>query len=184
MNLDDLELCSILDNQIPLKDFDCGKNDLNEFLVDLAKNYEGELMSRTFVYHDKSKIHAFFSISNDNLTDKGNRPIWNKLSRNVNNAKRRKEYPAVKIGRLGVINGGQSAGLGTEVLKSIIGIVLFINKSACRFLIVDAYNNDRTLKFYSRNGFDFLVGDTDKEDETRMMFLDLLPYYMATANVS
>jgi len=181
LNLTDLELCSIVDNQLPLTEFDCGMNDLNEFLREISMNYERELISKTFVFHDNSKIHAYFSLSNDNLTDKGNRSVWNKLSRKVDNAKRRKEYPAVKIGRLGVMNSTQSAGLGTEVLITIIGIVLFINRSACRFLIVDAYNNERTINFYKKNGFQFLVGDDDKHDETRIMFLDLRPFYDANS---
>lgn len=60
------------------------------------------------------------------------------------------------------------------------------NKTGCRFLVVDAYNKEKTLKFYERNKFKFLYADesTEKreqqiEDEnetlhTRHMFLDLL----------
>ena len=52
-------------------------------------------------------------------------------------------------------------------------------------MVVDAYNNDRTLNFYIRNGFKFLYSNEEQErielqiDEnekllTRHMFLDLL----------
>ena len=59
-------------------------------------------------------------------------------------------------------------------------------ETGCRFLVVDAYNKEKTLKFYERNKFKFLYADesTEKreqqiEDEnetlhTRHMFLDLL----------
>ena len=59
------------------------------------------------------------------------------------------------------------------------------NKTGCRFMVVDAYNNKRILRFYIRNGFKFLYSDEEQErcelqidrDErlnTRHMFLDLL----------
>ena len=52
-------------------------------------------------------------------------------------------------------------------------------------MVVDAYNNDRTLNFYIRNGFKFLYSNEEQErielqiDKnekllTRHMFLDLL----------
>ena len=53
------------------------------------------------------------------------------------------------------------------------------NKTGCRFLIVDAYNNPRTLKFYENNNFKYLYR-TEEEEElyfkttmTRMMYFDL-----------
>ena len=57
--------------------------------------------------------------------------------------------------------------------------------NAIAHMVVDAYNNERTLNFYLRNGFKFLYSDEDQErhelqiakDElllTRHMFLDLL----------
>lgn len=58
------------------------------------------------------------------------------------------------------------------------------NKTGCRFIVVDAYNNERTLRFYERNGFktlykteleerDFLNLTQDDVLETRFMFFDL-----------
>lgn len=58
------------------------------------------------------------------------------------------------------------------------------NKTGCRFIVVDAYNNERTLRFYERNGFktlykteleerDFLNLTQDDALETRFMFFDL-----------
>ena len=37
------------------------------------------------------------------------------------------------------------------------------NKTGCRFLVVDAYNNPRTLHFYERNDFRFLHTDEVEE---------------------
>ena len=58
------------------------------------------------------------------------------------------------------------------------------NKTGCRFLVVDAYNNPRTLHFYERNDFRFLHTDeveerayydipSEKTIATRLMYFDL-----------
>lgn len=59
-----------------------------------------------------------------------------------------------------------------------------IQKSGCRFIVVDTYNNPKTLHFYEKNGFKplyktedeertFLELDKDMPLETRFMFFDL-----------
>lgn len=46
------------------------------------------------------------------------------------------------------------------------------NKTGCRFIIVDAYNNEETIHFYQKNNFAFLLKN-DELDETRLMIFDL-----------
>ncbi|MEA3416657.1 MAG: hypothetical protein U9R02_10985 [Thermodesulfobacteriota bacterium] len=59
-----------------------------------------------------------------------------------------------------------------------VGMVkrLFItrNRTGCRFLTVDAYNNDdqKAIKFYQKNGFQHF-SEKDKNKKTRAMFFDL-----------
>lgn len=58
------------------------------------------------------------------------------------------------------------------------------NKTGCRFIVVDTYNNEHTIKFYKKNGFkllyiteleerEFLELNEDEPLETRFMFFDL-----------
>jgi len=49
---------------------------------------------------------------------------------------------------------------------------LIDNRTGCRLVTVDAYNNPRALNFYQSNGFDFFT-EKDKEQSTRSMFFDL-----------
>ena len=99
--------------------FDCGDIDLNDFIVNDARNYQTELLSVTYLFEtNKSKVAAFFSVSNDSLRD-NDFEKWNNLSRKVSNRKRRKEYPAVKIGRLGV--SVEHRGIGSEIIFFIFG---------------------------------------------------------------
>ena len=96
-----------------------------------------------------------------------------------------RRYPGVLIGRLGINAEFRNHGIGTELLDFIKS--WFIdeeNKTGCRFLIVDAYNNEVPLGFYQKNEFLFLFSTEQQEAEnlgyditktlhTRLMYYDL-----------
>jgi hypothetical protein len=58
------------------------------------------------------------------------------------------------------------------------------NKTGCRFITVDAYNNHDTIHYYQNNGFEFTFPNIKTEKEyyniksrklkTRTMFFDLI----------
>jgi GNAT superfamily N-acetyltransferase len=109
-----------------------------------------------------------------------------KVEKKIPHAKSLRRYPALLIGRLGVNAKYQDKGVGSDLLSFISSwFVKDDNKSGCRFLLVDAYNNPKTLNFYERNGFLFLFSTEAQEAEsaglssdsklkTRIMFYDLL----------
>jgi hypothetical protein len=66
----------------------------------------------------------------------------------------------------------QGWGIGTYILNWLKTFFTTDNRTGCRFLTVDAYNQPRILKFYKTNEFDFLH-EKDKEDRTRIMYYDL-----------
>jgi hypothetical protein len=58
-------------------------------------------------------------------------------------------------------------------------------KGGCRFVTVDAYNNENTRRYYEANGFkhlfsteqqekEYLSFPSDKELKTRLMYFDLI----------
>lgn len=95
-------------------------------------------------------------------------------------------YPAVLIGRLGVNLNFKRKGIGRELMDFIKGWFRnSTNKTGCRFVVVDAYNEAEPLGYYVNNGFDFLFTSEDQEREylrlpkgrplsTRLMFFDLI----------
>lgn len=174
MDLLDFGFSPLLDSY-DLSCFDCDDEDINEFLKEDAFNYQKEKMANTYVFHQSNKVIAFFSILNDCLYDKGfENNIWNKFHRrrNIPNNKRIKQYPAIKIGRLGVSKEYQGVGLAYELMDFIKGFSILEHKPACRLLLLDAYNKTQQLQYYERNGFVFL-SDTTTEDKTRLMYYDL-----------
>jgi GNAT superfamily N-acetyltransferase len=95
-------------------------------------------------------------------------------------------YPAVLIGRLGVNKSYAKKGIGSELLDYIKALtVLPENWLGCRYLTVDAYNNEHTKRYYEANGFQPLFSTETQEKEhigcphekelkTRLMFFDLI----------
>ena len=104
MDLTDF-IFSSLNNDDILDNFDCEDNEINQFLIEDSKNFQSEKIANTYLFKENYKIVAFFSISNDCLNDLGYKnSIWNKLHRKIKlpNEKRIRQYPAVKIARLGI----------------------------------------------------------------------------------
>ena len=65
-------------------------------------------------------------------------------------------YPAVLIGRLGVNREyqGTPSHVGQQLMTFIKDWFRHEdNKTGCRFIVVDAYNEERVLKYYDKNGF-------------------------------
>jgi GNAT superfamily N-acetyltransferase len=92
----------------------------------------------------------------------------------------------VLIGRLGTNREFEDQGYGSAVMDFIKLWFRIGSKTECRFIIVDAYNNPRTLHYYQKNQFEFLIDEEQKEAKymgvgvgrlplnTRLMYFDLL----------
>ncbi len=50
------------------KPFDCGEADLNDFLLQDAKQYLKGLLAVTYIVEDENSTVAFFSLSNDRIS--------------------------------------------------------------------------------------------------------------------
>lgn len=159
----------------PLKEisFDCGDADLNEFFLKDSFRYLDQLLAVTYFFkHENTKeIVAYFSVLNDGIE------ADNRTKRKIPNEKRHKKIPAAKIGRLGVCKKYQKNGFGSKILGFIKYFFIHENKTGCRFLLADAYNKPGVIKFYRKNGFEFLT-EEDEELETRAMKFDLKPFEM------
>lgn len=73
---------------------------------------------------------------------------FRRLRKVIPRKKHFRSYPVVKVGRFG---------------------------AGCRFITVDAYNNDKAINFYLKNSFNFLTSKDVKED-TRLMYFDLITF--------
>ena len=171
--------------------FICEDKDLDEFFAQDAFLYNTELLGRTYAWvkaDNTRQILGLITLANDSVKSQNiAKSAKNRLQRSVPNAKRGINYPAVLIGRLGVSYEfrGKGLNIGSQILDFIKDWFRSEdNKTGCRFIVVDAYNNPQTLHFYEKNGFKLLY-KTEQEErtflelnpedplETRFMFFDL-----------
>jgi len=165
-----------LEEDTLISSFDCGDIDLNGFLQNDAKNYLKSMLAVTYLIMVENEIAAYFCLSYDGLTrtnilTEEEKTLWNKVGRNIPNSKRRKTYPAVKIGRLAVAKQFAGFGIGRHMINAVKMMYLSEQHHAgCRFVTVDAYRS--ALDFYEKNRFRYLTTKDEYED-TRAMYFDL-----------
>lgn len=155
--------------------FDCGDDDLNDFLLNEANLYRNALLAVTYVVEKKTtkQVLAYFSLANDkiSISDFESKTDFNRFRKHkFVNEKRLRSYPAIKIGRLGIAKIAQHQSIGTYLLEFIEDYFIIDNKSGCRFVTVDAYVD--AIPFYIRNNYQFLNND-DEDKRTRVMYFDL-----------
>ena len=171
--------------------FTCGESDLDDFFLNDAELYAEELFGKTYCWVTTELPHrivALFTLLNDSIKTKLiSSNDKNRLQRNILNPKRGRSYPAVLIGRLGVNRDyqGTSSHVGRQLLVFIKDWFRHEdNKTGCRFIVVDAYNKEKILGYYARNGFTPLYKTEEIEKQyydipenellkTRLLYFDL-----------
>lgn len=157
--------------------------DIEHFFKDEFEEYDNQLLGKSYGFIKSSPLLqpvAAFTVSNSMLpVSVFPHPIKNRINRTIPNAKRNAQYPAVLIGQLVVFDRFSGKQIGDEVLSFIKSwFISPLNKTGCRYILVDAANNDKVLDFYLRNGFRFIFDRIS--DEIEYMKLDLEPAYKRT----
>lgn len=201
MTIDELlELCEFCvatpQKMRECESFSCGdsvdEQDLNEFFAKDASVYSSKLLGKTYLFclrGNPNRIVSAFTVANDSIR------LTNKLSEEYRyqfleetelRDKDIKRFPGVLLGRLATDKSFAGHGFGSAVMDFIKSLFVKGNKTGCRFIIVDALNNKRTINYYKRNGFQYLVEDELLEAKyvgigishlplrTRLMYFDLL----------
>lgn len=175
--------------------FDCDHNDLNDFFTNDVVDYSNELLGKTYCFtldDDPSIIVCAFTVSNDSIkTTHLPNSRKKRVIREIPRPKHMRSYPAVLIGRLGVHKDfrtikDEKDNIGKQLMDFIKS--WFIdkgNKTGCRFIVVDSYNEPRALRYYDKNEFTDLFSSEAQEKEyaglsidseltSRLKFFDLI----------
>ncbi|WP_316767989.1 GNAT family N-acetyltransferase [Pedobacter frigiditerrae] len=178
MSFENTSLFKLLEETV-LKPFDCGDDDLNDFLFNKSKPYHKDLLATTFIIENEERTIGYFSIFNDSVRIEdlhlASTSATKSFLKKILPFKKRhlRYYPAIKIGRLGVCDTAKGQGLGKDIVSYVISMAIDNNKHcACKFITVDAYS--QSLKFYEKMGFNYF-SQKDQGDDTRQMYLDLTP---------
>lgn len=130
-----------------LSKFDCNDEDINDFVKNEALVYQDKKLATTTIFIYKDEIIGFFSAAADSLRLKSSEKAEHKVSE-----KPIKEFPAIKIARLGRDKKLKGEKVGTDILKWAIGYILKCSGMvAIRFVTVDAY--PKRVKWYEEVGF-------------------------------
>lgn len=152
-----------LDPDKPIPAFDCGDDDLNEFLAVDAVNWQKGLLTVTYYLLLGNKVALYFSLANDKITANTlPKSFWRKIKSKFPHQKHRCDYPAVKIGRFAVSTDYRCKPehWGSNAMDFIKNWMITENKTGCCFLTVDAYPS--AVPFYQKNGFRFLGASEEK----------------------
>jgi GNAT superfamily N-acetyltransferase len=164
-------------HDLPVEGFDCGDADLNEYFLEDAIEARAQMTCETFALrHDNAPetVLGLVSVCNDVVAVKQLR-LFPQFSSTPEGKFNYKEWPAVKIARLAIRKEIQGQDIGSHLMNLLKSLFVFHNRTGCRVMTTDAYNDERVLRFYQKNDFQFLT-EKDKERKTRSMWFDLLTW--------
>ena len=161
-NVDNLKIVKTDLEQLKTIDFDCGDEDLNEFLLkDSFENIKNNLCTIFLCIYEEDVI-GFFSLSADSIKINDELKI------------QYPQYPAIKIGRLAVSKEFQNQHIGSSMIDWVVGFCRNLgNEIGIRFVSVDAYNNAKTINFYNHNQFVELESVKKKKRRNIPMYRDI-----------
>lgn len=192
MDLSELTFVELGEQNLDIELFDCGREDINDFFRNDAKNYQYELFGKTYFFclpNKPERIVAAFTVANASIFTKHlPNSRRRKIGYEVHHEKGLVNYPAVLLGRLGVDKEFRGNHIGAQIIEFVAGwFSSDENFSGCRHLIVDAYNEKELIGFYQKSGLELFFSteeqeltyrnwDIEKDGplQTRLMFRDLI----------
>ena len=176
--------------QEEIEGFTCGDRDLDDFFTNDCFAYSKELLGKTYCFRMDTNprvVVCAFTLANAGIrvSDLPN-ARKKKIETDIPHIKALKDYPAVLVARLGVSKDYRLLNIGSDALSYIkLWFLEPYNKTGCRFMIVDAYNNAETISFYEKNGFKTVFSSEQQEKDyrhlvpevslnTRLMYYDLM----------
>ena len=162
-----------LNSKTNLGGFDCGDTDLNNFLVEDAKNFLDKRIATTYLLVDNDSIVAYFCLLNDKISRQDvTNSQWKKIKGGFPERKQFSSYPAIKIGRFAVSSAYKGRNIGSDLINLLKGMLNDSpNYSAFRYITVDAYLS--AIDFYKKNNFKPL-SEKIVNEHTILMFFDMM----------
>jgi hypothetical protein len=155
VSLSDLEIIPFDPAQHDVSNFDCGDEDLNDFLKNDASKFQADHLSHTQIVLLNGILVAYITLLADCIILQ-----TSEKKKTLTEARAYHQsmytFPAIKIGRIGVQKEFRRSGVGTQLLIYTIGLVVRMNRElniACRFITLDAY--PESVPWYEKKNFKF-----------------------------
>ena len=145
--LDKLQFKTI-SSDVGIDAFDCGDQELNEFLTEKALEYQKQKLANTICVFYEGKFVAYFSTCADSI-----RLSDDEMIALFKENKQIKNYPAIKLARMACLEKLRGHGIGGTIVDYVTGMAVTMNDQgvACRYITVDAYK--KIESWYSKRGF-------------------------------
>lgn len=135
---------------------------------------EEQLLSKSYCFYrkDLKKIVCAFCVSNSNISTRTMpESIKDEFVAEIPDEKRRSFYPATLIGQLVVFDEFRDEHIGDEFMNLLkVWVVTKASQIGFRYLVVDAVNKSKVIRYYKNNGFEMLFEDENTEKEYRGIF--------------
>lgn len=130
-----------------LLNFDCDDGDINDFIKNDAYGYQEKKLAITIVFIYNEEIIGFCSTAADSIKLSENEEVLHAID-----DKPVREFPAVKIARLGRDKKYAKMDVGSNILKYAIGHILACSDLiGVRFVTLDSYPHRQD--YYEKLGF-------------------------------
>lgn len=149
-----------------LSNFECGSDDLNDFIKNDALIQQQDKINITKLITCDDEIIGFVSLLTDtiplkNIRDENIRlKLKHHYNENIEKVPKKKQLPAIKIGRFAIDKKYTNNGLGSHILRNVINSIreLSENDVGLRFIVVEGYAS--AYNFYAvHNHFSNLKRD-------------------------
>lgn len=158
----------LLDESVYLNDFDCGDDDLNDYLKNDALKNQKSWLSVTRLMYSGEQLIGFYTVVPDTL-HRGRIELSDKIADYPY-----QKYPAIKLARFAVDKKYQHQGFGKELMGDFFETArdaVWIEGG--RFITVDAKSG--AVGFYSSYGFHPVASAS--RDDIVPMYLDFFKFY-------
>lgn len=158
-----------------LKGFECTEEpDIAVFFHDEAMLNEQQRLSKSYCFYrqDTMEIVCAFCVSNSSISTRTMpQDTKREFVADIPDEKRRSFYPATLIGQLVVFDRFREEHIGDEFMDLIkVWITDHANQIGFRYLVVDAVNKPKVIRYYQNNGFDTLFADEATEKQYRQIY--------------
>ena len=134
-------------NNHDVSNFDCGNEELNEWLKKYARQAMASGSARTYIVCDDVQVVGYYSLTVGEVN-------IDQVSERAGKGMGKYPIPVILIARLAVQNSHKGLGIGKGMLKdAIIRSVIVAEQAAVRALVVHAIDED-AFNFYKRFGFE------------------------------
>lgn len=168
--LDNCTFCELTQDVInSCGEFTCGKDaDIHEFFHSEYQDYSTHLLGKSYCFVENKnpgEIVCAFTVANSSIKVDGlPNKKRNKLNRKIPHAIRHAQYPAVLVGQIAVFDKYKGRQIGDELMNFIKSwFIEPLNKTGCRYVIVDAVNHEKVRSFYESNGFQYIFSSDNEE---------------------